>query len=86
MPSIIIIIIVIVIGEDDNEWFVVVAVEGIWLSLTVVVFVVDNDPLDVVDSLFSDRRVSGKLGGVAGVFAGVISWVQSNNKKKDFLS
>ena len=43
------------------------------MVVVVVVVVVDEDgPFDV-DSLFSERRVSGKLGGVAGVFAGVIS-------------
>ncbi len=65
-------------GDDDNEWLVVV--EEIWLSFDVFVVVVDDDD-DVppaVDNLLNERRVSGKFGGVAGVFAGVINLFKLN--------
>ena len=50
-----------------DEFVVVVA--------TVVVVNEDDDiklSFDPVDNLFNERSVSGKFGGVAGVFAGVM--------------
>lgn len=63
-------------------------VEEIWLSFDRIVVddggvTDDNDDALVVVvlvvNLFNERRVSGKFGGVAGVFAGVINWFKSNN-------
>lgn len=56
----------------DVDGFVVVVVA------TVVVVVVDDEievsfePVVDVDNLFNERSISGKFGGVAGVFAGVM--------------
>ena len=57
----------------DVDGFVVVVVA----TVVVVVVVVDDEielsfePVDV-DNLFNERSISGKFGGVAGVFAGVM--------------
>lgn len=60
------------IGDEDNEWVVVVVVVvdggGSWFSLERLWLIGNGD----VDNLLNESKVSGKFGGVAGVFVGVI--------------